>query len=342
MVNAKPKAVFPGSFCPPTYGHLEIVKRACKILGSTTIICSRDGSKDYLFTPEECKKLWLSYDLPKDVRVLTFDEFSAGGIKGEELIMVRGMRSEADFKHEKAVMEQNYADYRIRDYQYLLANEGMETISASRTRAAAEKLDLIALSQMASPMVVTALLEKILDINNLFLVVGKPGSGKSTFLRELCNKDPKNSWIETDTLSRELKQLLKTHFKDQDLTKMAVERPNDITNVIAEPWLRLLSEELAKTKGTTNVFVEVGYGLTPGKGLYKYLGGKVILISADDKTRHSRLGVINKLHLEALGELIPDTADSHKIAKSNHLQMTEVVLDGNLAQTKKESVHLYL
>ncbi len=334
MQVTKQKAVFPGSFCPPTYGHLEIVKRACNILGPTTIICSRDGNKEYLFTPEECKKLWLSYDLPKEVQVLTFDEFSAGGIKGEELIMIRGMRSEADFKHEKAVMEQNYADFRIRDYQYLLANEGMETISATGARAAAENLDLIALSQMVSPMVVTALLEKTLGIKNFFLVVGKPGSGKSTLLKDICTPESQNVWIETDSLSKQLRPLLKTHFKGQDLVKIAAETPDKITKVIAEPWLRLLSAELARTKGAANVFVEVGYGLTPGKELYRYLGGKIIFIDCEDEIRAERLATLHKTYLQSLSDLIPNLEQSREIANSNKLEIIEISSEKSVDITK--------
>ena len=43
------KILMPGSFDPPTYGHLDVIKRALKIVDYLIIAIAKDTNKDYFF-----------------------------------------------------------------------------------------------------------------------------------------------------------------------------------------------------------------------------------------------------------------------------------------------------
>ena len=45
--------IYPGTFDPITYGHIDVIKRALKIVDNLVIAVSNDYSKDYLFSADE-------------------------------------------------------------------------------------------------------------------------------------------------------------------------------------------------------------------------------------------------------------------------------------------------
>ena len=47
------KAVFPGSFDPPTNGHLNIIKRAAELFDEVDVVIAVNSDKKYLFSEEE-------------------------------------------------------------------------------------------------------------------------------------------------------------------------------------------------------------------------------------------------------------------------------------------------
>jgi pantetheine-phosphate adenylyltransferase len=47
------KAAFPGSFDPPTLGHLNIIKRATAIFDEIVVVVAENRQKNYLFSAEE-------------------------------------------------------------------------------------------------------------------------------------------------------------------------------------------------------------------------------------------------------------------------------------------------
>ena len=46
------KAVFPGSFDPPTNGHLNIIKRAAELFDEVDVVIAVNSDKKYLFSEE--------------------------------------------------------------------------------------------------------------------------------------------------------------------------------------------------------------------------------------------------------------------------------------------------
>ena len=99
--------IYPGTFDPITYGHIDVIKKALKIVDKLIIAISNDYSKDYLFSVEErvsIVKKSLFKDLKfknKTVEVLSFStlttEFS---LKHKATIIFRGLRAVSDFEYE--------------------------------------------------------------------------------------------------------------------------------------------------------------------------------------------------------------------------------------------------
>ena len=216
----KPIFVFPGSFCPPTYGHYEIVKMAVKVFPELTIMCSvnKDKSEQW-FTPEECAELWQAYDLPEGVEVKTLAEMK--NVDFRELVMIRGLRNNDDLEYEKRVIIYNKEKFGIDKYFYLYTCERFKNTSSSLARKAAEELDLETLTKIVAPMVVTKMLEKVLEIKNLYLTVGPPASGKSTILKMLCELNEDFVHINTDDFNHQLKSYLQKQFPGKDLIQVA-------------------------------------------------------------------------------------------------------------------------
>ena len=105
------KAVFAGSFDPPTNGHLDIIKRASGLFESVDVVVSVNPEKKTMFSEEE--RIQFLKELIK-----SFGNVSVHSYKGiivnyaKEVgakVLVRGVRSANDFGYEfeLALMNQN-------------------------------------------------------------------------------------------------------------------------------------------------------------------------------------------------------------------------------------------
>lgn len=105
------KAVFAGSFDPPTNGHLDIIQRASKLFESIDIVVSINPEKKYMFNDDE--RISMMQELIKDYKNATVH-----GYKGlivnyckqvNAKVLIRGIRSSNDFGYEfdLALMNQN-------------------------------------------------------------------------------------------------------------------------------------------------------------------------------------------------------------------------------------------
>lgn len=96
------KAVFPGTFDPPTNGHLNLISRAATIFEKVFVVVAVNQGKNCLFTAEE-RKLMMENLLRKyeNVEVALWDrlvvEFAS---KYGAKVMLRGVRALADFGYE--------------------------------------------------------------------------------------------------------------------------------------------------------------------------------------------------------------------------------------------------
>jgi len=96
------KAAFPGSFDPPTLGHLNIVRRAAKIFDELLVVVAENRQKKYLFSAEERADMMrrLSAD-HANVSVTICDSLVVDFLKKEGIkLLVRGVRGMDDFSYE--------------------------------------------------------------------------------------------------------------------------------------------------------------------------------------------------------------------------------------------------
>ena len=93
------KAVYPGSFDPVTYGHLDIIERASKVVDEVIVAVLVNSGKNPLFSMDE--RVEMLKEATKNfnnVRVATFQGLTVDFAKevGAK-VMVRGLRAVSDF-----------------------------------------------------------------------------------------------------------------------------------------------------------------------------------------------------------------------------------------------------
>ena len=95
-------ALYPGSFDPVTFGHLDLVQRALRLFSRVTVAVAINPQKSPLFTVEE-RVAMLREVMPQDPRlvVTTFQGLAVDYCKrnGHEAIL-RGLRTVSDFEFE--------------------------------------------------------------------------------------------------------------------------------------------------------------------------------------------------------------------------------------------------
>ena len=98
------KAVFPGSFDPPTYGHLNIISRGAVLFDSLDIVIAVNPKKSRLLNPEEIRELFeeqISIMNFRNVSVKIFDGLIVDYCRSVgSPVLLRGVRSSADFNYE--------------------------------------------------------------------------------------------------------------------------------------------------------------------------------------------------------------------------------------------------
>ena len=99
--------LYPGTFDPITYGHIDVIKSALKIVDRLIIAVSNDFSKDYMFTSDEritIIKNSLFKDLKlktSNIKVLSFNTLTTSFCKKNKAkIIFRGLRAASDFEYE--------------------------------------------------------------------------------------------------------------------------------------------------------------------------------------------------------------------------------------------------
>lgn len=102
-------AIYPGSFDPVTYGHLDIIRRASAIFDELTVSVLNNKTKTPLFSVEERVKMLK--EATRDLPNVTIDSFSGLLINyaAEKNIHVaiRGLRAITDFEYELQIAQTN-------------------------------------------------------------------------------------------------------------------------------------------------------------------------------------------------------------------------------------------
>ena len=100
-------AIYPGTFDPITFGHIDVIKKALKLFDKIVIAVSDGENKDYLFDAEERLEI-VSNALFKDLKMnkkkiilISFKSLTTTLCKKyKSSIILRGLRAVSDFEYE--------------------------------------------------------------------------------------------------------------------------------------------------------------------------------------------------------------------------------------------------
>ncbi len=103
------KAIYPGTFDPMTYGHLDIIKRAANVFDEVIVGVLNNKGKQPLFSIEE--RVNILKEATKDIPNVTIESF--GGLLTDYCkqngirVIVRGLRAVTDFEYELQMSQMN-------------------------------------------------------------------------------------------------------------------------------------------------------------------------------------------------------------------------------------------
>jgi pantetheine-phosphate adenylyltransferase len=95
-------AIYPGSFDPITYGHIDIIERTLAIFDRVIVAIAQDTEKNALFTVEE--RIEMVKEILKDTPNVIAESFKGLLVdyvaKTNASVIVRGLRATSDFEYE--------------------------------------------------------------------------------------------------------------------------------------------------------------------------------------------------------------------------------------------------
>ena len=129
--------IYPGTFDPITYGHIDVVKSALKIVNKLIVAVSNDYSKDYLFSADERVTL-IEVSLFKDlkfnkqsIKVLSFNNLTTSLCrKYKASIIFRGLRAVSDFEYEFQLAGMNKQLDKTIETVFLMSDVERQVISS--------------------------------------------------------------------------------------------------------------------------------------------------------------------------------------------------------------------
>ena len=129
--------LYPGTFDPITYGHIDIIKSALKIVNKLIVAVSNDYSKEYLFSADERVSL-IEDSLFKDlkfnkqsIKVLSFNNLTTSLCrKYKATIIFRGLRAVSDFEYEFQLAGMNKKLDKTIETVFLMSDVERQVISS--------------------------------------------------------------------------------------------------------------------------------------------------------------------------------------------------------------------
>lgn len=153
-------AVYPGSFDPITYGHLDVITRASQLFDKLIVVIMENNQKNYLFTKEERLDM-----IKEECRHLENVECCIGAgltidfVKSKQSnVIIRGIRAVADYEYELQTATTNMMLNESIETLFLLAKPHYSFLSSSSVREIAKYHGNI--DAFVSPFVKEKLLKK--------------------------------------------------------------------------------------------------------------------------------------------------------------------------------------
>lgn len=103
------RVIYPGSFDPVTYGHLDVIKRSAAMFDEVIVGVLSNSAKHPLFsTDERVEMLERAVQEYGNVSVITFEGLLIDYMKANNIsVIVRGLRAVTDFEYELQIAQSN-------------------------------------------------------------------------------------------------------------------------------------------------------------------------------------------------------------------------------------------
>ena len=157
--------LYPGSFDPVTYGHVDIVRRAAHLVDKLVIAVGTHHDKHPLFTADERVKLTLEVlnpvakEIGLKLEVTTYGNLTVDAAKdAKATVVIRGLRDAGDFDYEMQMAGMNQALAPEIETVFLASSPNSRHIAASLVRQIAAMGGDV--SSFVPPVVAAALKKK--------------------------------------------------------------------------------------------------------------------------------------------------------------------------------------
>jgi pantetheine-phosphate adenylyltransferase len=138
-------AIYPGTFDPITFGHIDLIKKGLKVVDKIIVAISDVAINDHLFSVDE-RNLIVKNALYKDlkfnnnkVKIITFNKLTTSLCKEHKVnLMIRGLRAVSDFEYEFQLAGMNKKLNRNIETIFLMANIENQIISSSLVKEIAK------------------------------------------------------------------------------------------------------------------------------------------------------------------------------------------------------------
>ncbi len=126
-------AICPGSFDPPTEGHINIIERALTIFDKVIVAIAINTSKNPIFTPEE--RIAMLQEIFKERKNVEIDKFEGLLVnycrKRECRTILRGIRNMSDYEYESQMALANKTLFPELEFIYIMTEGKYSHLSSS-------------------------------------------------------------------------------------------------------------------------------------------------------------------------------------------------------------------
>jgi pantetheine-phosphate adenylyltransferase len=128
-------ALYPGSFDPPTNGHLSIIQRGLKMFDGMIVAVLNNSAKDAVFSVDERVELLRGAVADTRIQVKTFSGLLVKFAQQEGVnTVLRGLRAVSDFEYEFQMANMNRKLYREMETLFMMTGEDYFYISSRFVR----------------------------------------------------------------------------------------------------------------------------------------------------------------------------------------------------------------
>ena len=133
-------AIYPGTFDPVTFAHIDLIKRAAHIFDRVIVAVARTSSKRVLFhTPERVAMLKEATKGMKGITIEVFDGLVVSYARQKKIrVLIRGLRMISDFEYELQMALTNRRLAEDIETVFLMPSEGYSFLSSTLIKEAAD------------------------------------------------------------------------------------------------------------------------------------------------------------------------------------------------------------